>query len=151
MAVVFHGIFVDRIEGIRARLPADPDLAVGRRRTAPCPSWAVPYEDGRPRRPRTCPDPTGRLIGVRAPWGRSPDDIYMLYTGGTTGMPKGVMWRQDDLFARLNGSGFRRYPEDGGLDDVRRRAASGADRGIDPACRPARSCTAPVGSPPSSA
>ena len=56
---------------------------------------------------------------VPAPWGRSPDDIYMLYTGGTTGMPKGVMWRQDDLFARLNGGGFRRYPEDGGLDDVR--------------------------------
>ena len=26
----------------------------------------------------------------------------MLYTGGTTGMPKGVMWRQDDLFARMN-------------------------------------------------
>jgi len=28
------------------------------------------------------------------PWGRSDDDIMMLYTGGTTGMPKGVMWRQ---------------------------------------------------------
>jgi 3-oxocholest-4-en-26-oate---CoA ligase len=43
----------------------------------------------------------------------------MLYTGGTTGMPKGVMWRQDDLFAKINGSGFRRYPEDGSTDDVR--------------------------------
>ena len=29
---------------------------------------------------------------------RSPDDRYMLYTGGTTGMPKGVMWRQEDIF-----------------------------------------------------
>ena len=28
---------------------------------------------------------------------RSPDDIFMLYTGGTTGMPKGVVWRHDDL------------------------------------------------------
>jgi 3-oxocholest-4-en-26-oate---CoA ligase len=28
----------------------------------------------------------------------SPDDLYMLYTGGTTGMPKGVLWRQEDIF-----------------------------------------------------
>lgn len=28
---------------------------------------------------------------------RSADDLYMLYTGGTTGMPKGVMWRQEDF------------------------------------------------------
>jgi len=40
---------------------------------------------------------------------RSPDDLYMLYTGGTTGMPKGVMWRQEDFFhstiGALMGSG----------------------------------------------
>ena len=29
---------------------------------------------------------------------RSGDDVYMLYTGGTTGMPKGVMWRHEDFF-----------------------------------------------------
>jgi len=29
---------------------------------------------------------------------RSSDDLYFLYTGGTTGMPKGVMWRNEDLF-----------------------------------------------------
>ncbi len=34
---------------------------------------------------------------------RSPDDLYLLYTGGTTGMPKGVMWRHEDvLMAALN-------------------------------------------------
>jgi acyl-CoA synthetase (AMP-forming)/AMP-acid ligase II len=38
---------------------------------------------------------------------RSADDIYMLYTGGTTGMPKGVMWRQEDIFmAGMAGAGF---------------------------------------------
>ncbi|MFB7744920.1 acyl-CoA synthetase [Streptomyces sp. NPDC001571] len=29
---------------------------------------------------------------------RSADDQFIIYTGGTTGMPKGVMWRQEDLF-----------------------------------------------------
>jgi 3-oxocholest-4-en-26-oate---CoA ligase len=29
---------------------------------------------------------------------RSGDDLYVIYTGGTTGMPKGVMWRHQDLF-----------------------------------------------------
>ncbi len=36
---------------------------------------------------------------------RSADDIYMLYTGGTTGMPKGVMWRQEDIFFGAMGGG----------------------------------------------
>lgn len=35
---------------------------------------------------------------------RSDDDIYMLYTGGTTGVPKGTIWRHEDLFfAALQG------------------------------------------------
>ncbi|MFH5206945.1 acyl-CoA synthetase [Antrihabitans sp. NCIMB 15449] len=34
---------------------------------------------------------------------RSPDDLYMLYTGGTTGNPKGVMWRQEDVWRVLGG------------------------------------------------
>ena len=35
-------------------------------------------------------------------------------------MPKGVMWRQDDLFAKLNAGNLLRVPEDGGLDGVRK-------------------------------
>jgi len=38
---------------------------------------------------------------VRSSW--SPDDLYILYTGGTTGMPKGVMWRQADIFVAALG------------------------------------------------
>jgi fatty-acyl-CoA synthase len=34
---------------------------------------------------------------------RSPDDLLFIYTGGTTGMPKGVMWRQEDFFCGMGG------------------------------------------------
>jgi fatty-acyl-CoA synthase len=37
------------------------------------------------------------------PTGLSPDDLYILYTGGTTGMPKGVLWRQADFIAACLG------------------------------------------------
>ena len=33
----------------------------------------------------------------------TPDDLYILYTGGTTGMPKGVLWRQHDIFMAAMG------------------------------------------------
>jgi len=47
---------------------------------------------------------------------RSPDDLFFIYTGGTTGMPKGVMWRQDSLRrALLNPALVERVPEN--LDD----------------------------------
>ena len=36
---------------------------------------------------------------------RSADDRYILYTGGTTGMPKGVVWRQEDIFFAAIGGG----------------------------------------------
>jgi 3-oxocholest-4-en-26-oate---CoA ligase len=34
---------------------------------------------------------------------RSNDDVYLLYTGGTTGYPKGVMWRHEDIWRTLGG------------------------------------------------
>jgi 3-oxocholest-4-en-26-oate---CoA ligase len=109
VAVVFHGAFAETVERVRGRVPGVRLWLWVDDGSGPCPAWAVPYESaaGGP-----------AVGGVRAPWGRSGDDLYLLYTGGTTGMPKGVMWRQDDLFRLLNATAKVRFPEDGGLDDV---------------------------------
>jgi acyl-CoA synthetase (AMP-forming)/AMP-acid ligase II len=96
-AVVFHAGFVETVEAIKARLPkvkawiavAEPGYAA--------PAWARDYEAVVADIPAQRP--------VKAPWGRSPDDLLLLYTGGTTGMPKGVMWRQDDLFNVIGAGG----------------------------------------------
>jgi acyl-CoA synthetase (AMP-forming)/AMP-acid ligase II len=132
VAVVFHGAFIERIEGIRHRLPGVRNWLWVDDGTGSCPSWATPFEEAAE---TTGFHGTDGHRRVRAPWGRGPDDIHMLYTGGTTGMPKGVMWRQDDLFARLNGGGFRRYPLEGGIEDVRAElVANGAGMTLLPAC-----------------
>ena len=125
IAVVFHGAFADRIEGILDRVPRVKGWLWVDDGSGPCPDWATPYEDAA----------KSAIERVSAPWGRSGDDLYMLYTGGTTGMPKGVMWRQDDLFVRLIDSAVRHYPVDGGIAAV--RAALEASPGgvtILPAC-----------------
>ena len=110
VAVVFHGAFADRIETLRHKLPAVRGWLWVDDGSGPCPDWATPYDTVATTKP-------GR---VRAAWGRDGDDIYMLYTGGTTGMPKGVMWRQDDIFFTLNAAAMGvRHPEQPDLDAVR--------------------------------
>src|SRR5687767_6098894 len=75
VAVVFHGTFADRIEGLRDRLPKIKAWLWVDDGSGPCPTWATPYEDAAKSSPtRVTPD-----------WGRDGDDLYMLYTGGTTG------------------------------------------------------------------
>jgi 3-oxocholest-4-en-26-oate---CoA ligase len=49
---------------------------------------------------------------------RSPDDHYVLYTGGTTGMPKGVLWRHEDIFFGAMGGGNPGGPPIERPDDI---------------------------------
>ena len=96
-AVVFHASFTEVLEKIRGRLTrvkawvavAEPGHRV--------PAWASDYDAVVAEVPAQRP--------VKAPWGRSGDDLLLLYTGGTTGMPKGVMWAQDDLFNVIGAGG----------------------------------------------
>ena len=76
---------------------------------------------------------------------RSPDDLFIIYTGGTTGMPKGVMWRQEDIFFTAMGGGNPmgepiEKPEQLGENAAQARPAARAVRGAaaDPRRRAAR-------------
>jgi acyl-CoA synthetase (AMP-forming)/AMP-acid ligase II len=123
VAVMFHGAFTERIEAIRTRVPGVRLWLWVDDGTGPCPAWATPYEDA-------AKQATERVV---PPWGRSGDDLYMLYTGGTTGMPKGVMWRQDDLYVRFSQS-VMHDPEEPDLDAVRARIADATPLVGLPAC-----------------
>jgi acyl-CoA synthetase (AMP-forming)/AMP-acid ligase II len=80
VAVVYDPHFTDRLEAIAGDLPKL------RHRIAIGPELDALIDAASP----------ARDFGER-----SPDDLYILYTGGTTGMPKGVMWRQEDVFMAL--------------------------------------------------
>jgi fatty-acyl-CoA synthase len=92
-ALVYHAEFAPRVAAIRDRLP---DLAV---------LVQVADESGNDLLPGAVdyesvldtPPPAG---GMPVPSG---DDLFILYTGGTTGMPKGVLWRNDDIYVTSMG------------------------------------------------
>lgn len=95
VAVVFHGAFTERIEGLRDRVPTVHTWLWVDDGSGPCPAWATAYEDA------TNAVTDGPVSGS---WGRDGDDLVLMYTGGTTGMPKGVMWRQDSLIKAVSSS-----------------------------------------------
>ncbi len=96
-AVVFHSGFTEVLETIRGRLSGVKAWIAMAEPGHPVPAWAADYD--------TIVAKTSAQRPVKAPWGRSGDDLLLLYTGGTTGMPKGVMWAQDDLFNVIGAGG----------------------------------------------
>ncbi|MEV6991006.1 acyl-CoA synthetase [Streptomyces sp. NPDC093228] len=58
---------------------------------------------------------------------RSADDQFIIYTGGTTGMPKGVMWRQEDLFFAGLGGGAPTGDPVRKPQELAERVAAGGD------------------------
>ena len=91
--IVYHASLAPTLESIRSRVPAlEQFIQVEDDSGNPLLSGAVEYES---------------LLAAESdapldlPY--SADDLYVLYTGGTTGMPKGVLWRHEDVF--FNGLG----------------------------------------------
>src|SRR5437867_10766896 len=88
VGLVFHARFAPTLARIRERLPGlrlllQVDDGSGERLLP----GALDYEAA-----LAAASPAGPPVRP------TPDDLYIIYTGGTTGAPKGVLWRQEDIF-----------------------------------------------------
>ena len=95
-AVIFHREFAPKLAAIRELVPKLTGF--------------ISVEDGSDEGLRALNATPYEQVMETSPGGRDfpprfADDLYVLYTGGTTGMPKGVMWRHEDIFFGAFGGG----------------------------------------------
>jgi len=113
-ALVYNAAFAPRVAALRDQLPQLEFLIqVSDQTGQPLLPGAVEYE--------SIVETPAPASGMPTPRG---DDLYVLYTGGTTGMPKGVLWRQNDVF--VSSMGGRYFGTDDALasyDEVAERAS----------------------------
>jgi fatty-acyl-CoA synthase len=92
-ALVYHAAFAPLVAEVRDDLPALRHFVQVRDDSGhPLLPGAIDYEEWLA---------TESAEPIDLPY--TPDDLYVLFTGGTTGMPKGVLWRHEDVF--FNGLG----------------------------------------------
>ncbi|GGL22131.1 acyl-CoA synthetase [Nocardia jinanensis] len=93
VALIHERRYTDKVVNVRAEVPhLKAVLIVDDDTDAATPADAVDYEAA-----------LAESSGERDFGDRSNDDVFMIYTGGTTGMPKGVMWRHEDWWRVLGG------------------------------------------------
>lgn len=113
-AVIFDTAFADRVARLRERVPRVRTwIEVGGR--DPAVSWSTDYEAALA---RAAPTPVDFADG---------DSLVLMYTGGTTGRPKGVMWRQRDLLSLTNSIAARPLPDGADIREIVTAAASRKD------------------------
>jgi fatty-acyl-CoA synthase len=111
--LIYHACFAPRVAAVAAQVPSlELLLQVDDGSGEALLPGAVDYESA--------------LAAASAdmPADPSPDDLYILYTGGTTGMPKGVLWRQADIFCASLG-GRNGTEEWASLDEIAAAAVNG--------------------------
>lgn len=113
--VLYHAEFAPRLEAIMPQLP-DLELCIHVRDDSgnTMVPGAVDYDDVIE---STAPD-----MPYDEP---SPDDLYILYTGGTTGMPKGVLWRSADIHMAAMGGRRLDGVELSSLEEIAAYASGG--------------------------
>ncbi|RCG17397.1 acyl-CoA synthetase [Streptomyces diacarni] len=119
VALVFDGEFTARVAGALAHTRTLRHLV----RVGEAPRGAP--------EPPLAPVPYTQALAAGSPergFGpRSADDLFLIYTGGTTGMPKGVMWRAEDLFFSGLGGGAPTGEPVGRPEELAERAAAGGE------------------------